>query len=111
MSTLAPEQWKVLGPYLDQALTLSGEERRLWLESLRAEKPALAGQIERLLERDQAAEQEGLLENSPIRQPETPGLADQTVGAYRLISVIGQGGMGTVWLAERNDGRFQRKAA
>jgi serine/threonine protein kinase/tetratricopeptide (TPR) repeat protein len=35
----------------------------------------------------------------------------QVVGAYRLISQIGQGGMGAVWLAERSDGRFERKAA
>ena len=31
------------------------------------------------------------------------GLAGETVGVYTLISMIGQGGMGTVWLAERND--------
>ena len=111
ISTLTPEQWKVLGPYLDQALTLSGEERDRWLDSLRAQKPVLAGQIEQLLEHDEAAEQEGLLDISPIRQAETPGLAGQAVGAYRLISAIGHGGMGTVWLAERNDGRFQRTAA
>src|SRR6185295_17532586 len=30
---------------------------------------------------------------------------------YRLASVIGQGGMGTVWLAERCDGRFEGRAA
>lgn len=111
MSTLTPEQWKLLGPYLDQALTLSGEERDRWLESLRADNPVVAGQVQDLLDRDRAAEDEGLLDNSPIRSPETPGLAGQTVGAYRLIAAIGHGGMGTVWLAERNDGRFQRKAA
>jgi serine/threonine protein kinase len=111
MTTLTPAQWKVLGPYLDRALTLSGEERIHWLESLRSENPLLAGQIQELLERDRAAENERLLDDSPIRPPETSGLAGQTVGAYRLISAIGHGGMGTVWLAERNDGRFQRKAA
>jgi len=111
MTTLTPEQWQVLGPYWDQALTLLGEERARWLESLRTENPVLADQIQQLLEHGLAAEHEGLLDNSPIRRPETSGLAGQTVGAYRLISAIGQGGMGTVWLAERNDGRFQRKAA
>jgi hypothetical protein len=94
MSTLTPEQWKVLGPYLDQALTLSGEELVRWLESLHAENPVLAGQIHELLERDRAAEHEGLLDNSPVRQPETSALAGQSVGAYRLISAIGHGGMG-----------------
>ena len=38
-------------------------------------------------------------------------LAGQTLGAYRLISLIGQGGMGSVWLAERCDGRFEGRAA
>src|SRR5206468_3346080 len=33
------------------------------------------------------------------------------IGAYKLISPIGQGGMSSVWLAERNDGRFERRVA
>ena len=39
---------------------------------------------------------------------EAPGgvMAGQTLGAYRLESLIGQGGMGSVWLAYRNDGRY-----
>jgi serine/threonine-protein kinase len=111
MSSLTPEQWQALSRYLDRALTLSGEERARWLETLRTENPVLAGQIQELLERDHAAEHEGFLNSSPTLSPETAALAGQTVGAYRLISAIGHGGMGTVWLAERNDGRFQRKAA
>ena len=38
-------------------------------------------------------------------------LAGQSFGTYTLISAIGHGGMGSVWLARRNDGRFERKAA
>jgi tetratricopeptide (TPR) repeat protein len=37
--------------------------------------------------------------------------AGQRIGAYTLVSPIGQGGMGVVWLAERSDGRFERRAA
>ena len=32
-------------------------------------------------------------------------LAGRTLGAYTLISHIGRGGMGSVWLARRSDGR------
>ena len=35
----------------------------------------------------------------------------QEIGAYTLISPIGHGGMGTVWLARRSDGRFEGFAA
>src|SRR5688500_12826750 len=37
--------------------------------------------------------------------------AGDTVGPYRLISELGSGGMGTVWLAERIDGALQRQVA
>ena len=40
-----------------------------------------------------------------------PSLAGQVLGSYRLLSPIGQGGSGNVWLAERCDGRFQGRAA
>ena len=40
-----------------------------------------------------------------------PSLAGQTIGAYTLREPIGQGGMGSVWRAERSDGRYQASVA
>lgn len=111
MSTLSPERWRALSPYLDKALTLSETERAVWLATLRAENSDLAVQLQELLNEHQAAQREAFLETSPITLTDNPSLAGQTLGAYRLVSPIGHGGMGTVWLAERSDGRFERKAA
>jgi hypothetical protein len=40
-----------------------------------------------------------------------PTLAGQMVGAYRLERPLGVGGMGTVWLGRRSDGRFEGAVA
>jgi len=111
MSSLHPDQWQVLSPYLDEALTLSEEERARWLESMRAKNPSLADKVQELLNEHRLAEGKGFLENRSNFPALSKGLACQVVGSYRLISLVGVGGMGAVWLAERCDGRFERKAA
>jgi serine/threonine-protein kinase len=111
MSTLQPDQWEAVSPYLDQALTLPESERAAWLASLRVQNRELADRIEALLAEHQALAGEGFLDRAPLPPAAEPKLAGQTIGAYTLISPVGFGGMGTVWLAERSDGRFKRRAA
>ncbi len=111
MSTLSPDEWQVLSPYLDRALAMTDEERSEWLSSLGERDPALAAQLAELLSEHRVLAQEGFLENRQFAVPNATGLAGQTLGPYTLISQIGQGGMGSVWLARRSDGRFERQAA
>jgi len=40
-----------------------------------------------------------------------PPMPGDTLGVWRIESEIGQGGMGSVFLAERNDGHFRQRAA
>ena len=111
MAKLSSERWLEISPYLDQALSLSGDERTTWLASIRAEKPELADLLQELLDEHRALNEKRFLEGSPIADRDQSSLAGQNIGAYKLISPIGQGGMGSVWLAERSDGRFERRVA
>ncbi|MGA8811443.1 MAG: protein kinase, partial [Candidatus Sulfotelmatobacter sp.] len=111
MFTLSPDQWQALSPYLDQALAMTDDERTAWLASLGEQDPALVVQLRELLDEHRALAEKGFLENGRFVSPNSTGLAGQTLGPYTLISQIGQGGMGSVWLARRSDGRFERQAA
>ena len=111
MSKLSPDEWRALSPLLDQALEMTEEELSTWLSSLYAADPSLASQLEILLHEHKVLSAEGFLEVSRLELPGGPSLAGQSFGAYTLVSQIGHGGMGTVWLGERNDGRFERRVA
>ncbi|HWZ84205.1 MAG TPA: serine/threonine-protein kinase [Terriglobales bacterium] len=111
MSTLSQDQWLALSPLLDEALGMSEAECAAWLASLRLDNPGLAEQLETLLRNHRALSGEGFLESGSVELPPKRGLAGQSLGVYTLISQMGQGGMGSVWLASRNDGRFERQVA
>jgi hypothetical protein len=114
---LNPDRWHRAAPYLDQALEIEDEEQRSrWLEALRETDLEIALDLEALLAEHRAAVREGYLERAlpaPGRQPppSPTAAAGEAAGAYTLVSPIGEGGMGAVWLAQRSDGRFERQVA
>jgi len=108
----ATDHWSLLSPHLDRALEMEPAERSAWLLSLRAGDPKLAAEIEALLRDHGVLEREGFLERSaPVVPAAAPSLAGLVVGSYTLRAPLGQGGMGSVWLADRSDGRFKGTAA
>ena len=103
------DEWRLLSPLLDQALALEGEERQAWIK---AQEPGIAYRLEILLLEHSVLASDGFLETGVVELPSTAAtLAGQTIGAFEIVSQIGQGGMGSVWLARRNDGRFERQVA
>jgi eukaryotic-like serine/threonine-protein kinase len=108
---MSDDRWQTLSPYLDRALELTLGERVAWLETLRVEDRGLAGELEDLLGRHAALAEAGFLEGVAPALPRDASLSGQMLGAYRLRSQIGQGGMGSVWLADRADDRFEGVAA
>jgi serine/threonine protein kinase/tetratricopeptide (TPR) repeat protein len=111
MPRIGPQRWQLLSPYLDRALDLPDDrERASWLASLHEQSPDVAADLEALLREHRALQQQPFLESSVPLVP-LDGAAGMSIGAYTLVSPIGRGGMGTVWLAERSDGRFERRVA
>ncbi|HSC29228.1 MAG TPA: serine/threonine-protein kinase [Vicinamibacterales bacterium] len=113
MRPISPDRWRVLSPYLDQALEIAPDERPGWLASISAQDAGLAADLQRILAEQEVVQESRFLELTVLdpRVALTHSLEGQVVGAYRLVSPIGQGGSGSVWLGERCDGRFQGNAA
>src|SRR4030095_4790062 len=106
------ERWRVLSPYLDEALEIVPDERAAWLASIATRDAALADDLRAMLAQHRTVHQSRFLARAVLDPGHAPiaSLTGQVVGAYRLISSIGQGGTGSVWLAERCDGHFEGTA-
>lgn len=97
----------------DAALQVPEGQRRAFLESQTSD-PGLRREVLSLVFHDALAEP---FFDDAIRSEAAsicssldlaPGAA---IGAYRIVSVLGRGGMGAVYLAERADGAFEQRVA
>jgi serine/threonine-protein kinase len=111
MPPLPPDRREAISRYFDVALDLPVDARDAWLRDLCARDPDAGAAVAALLDEHRAVGLERFLEGAAAFTPATATLAGQSVGAYTIVAPIGQGGMGTVWLAARSDGRFERNAA
>ncbi|MEM6630238.1 MAG: serine/threonine-protein kinase [Bacteroidota bacterium] len=105
-------QWQEVERIFFEIVDLSPTEQGKYLDALKLEHPQMAQEVLLLLKEEQALH--------PMLQTDaTPGwqgwedleLIGKNIGKYRLESLLGSGGMGTVFLADRADGNFEQQVA
>jgi tetratricopeptide (TPR) repeat protein len=111
MTDVDPDRWAAVHRLFEEVLDLPPEARPAWLEGAREGDASLVAEVELLLLEHAQVGRDRFLEDEPERPVHEATLEGQTVGPYTVRSLIGHGGMGTVWMAERTDGRFERRAA
>jgi len=116
MGGLTPESWARLEGLFEQALGLPAHARAAFLEAGCGGDAAVRREVEALL--DAHARAEGPLERlvvefgpSHAADRHATDWSGRVVGPYTVVREIGRGGMGTVYLARRSDGQYDRDVA
>jgi hypothetical protein len=102
--------WKAVEQHLDRLLDMDETQWDGYILRLEQEEPTVAAALREMMADRRNLEVQGFLQTSLVKSADLEQVGTH-VGAYTIVSLIGRGGMGEVWLAQRSDGRFEGKFA
>ena len=106
MGNMDKETWQIVKQHYAELLELSEEAQQDYISALKIEHPEIAELLESLLKEE---DEEAMLDQpavSKIKESNPPSehdLIGTQIGKYKLNFLIGVGGMGRVYLADRTD--------
>ncbi|MEM7583359.1 MAG: serine/threonine-protein kinase [Acidobacteriota bacterium] len=112
---MTPERWRRIKQLFHDALEQPADRRVAFLARAAGDDAELRREVERMLSADDATV-------NPLEEPVaglTARLLTQSadaqvgrrIGSHKLVREIGRGGMGTVYLAVRDDGQYREEVA
>lgn len=112
---MTPAKWQKVKEILGGALALDESARASFVAGRCDNDETLFNEVSELLrshtESDSLYEVPFVKPIIPLEDTVFPSRIGQTIGPYKILSEIGRGGMGTVYLASRADDEFRRKVA
>ncbi len=114
---MTPERWRKIESIFQTVIEKPKPERQMMLTQYCGDDTELRREVEALLNEDETNEFDDFIQ-APIKDvarslpmPNADNYIGRKIGPYNVVKLLGQGGMGAVYLAERADAEYYRQVA